>query len=390
MKKTIIEKVYELSQSHPDKVAVIADNREVCYGELFRLVSGYCHFLWSIGVKKGDIVIVKASQTTEYVVAYLAIHLSGAVVVAVEKNAPSIMIDDIANRMNASVIITNQLRFRDVVLENHRIMDCANNYFFDNNEFLFPDVDTISDIVFTTGTTGKSKGVMLTHQALIATAENLIYGCGYTSNTVVIVPGPLNHSNAIRKLQVSLYCGGAIYLLNGILSIESFYKALDYSHGRIGCCLPPSMVRKILQMSGNRIGEYDGKIDFIESASSPLPEVDKEKLCQLLPHTRLYNNYGSTESASACMYDYNQRKGMRNCVGKVLPNSKIYIVDENKNIIDSSNKIIGLIACAGAVNMVGYYNDENATKEVMNDGIVYTNDIWMMKGLYMFWVEKMM
>jgi len=375
MNKTIIERIYDTSCVKPDKVAIISCDQEVCYGELFGMINGYCNFLTNIGVKKKERIVIRASQTIDYVVAYFAIHLLGAIVVSVEHNAPEVLLNDIADRMKANVIISKNIRYRDIIVESHSILDCAKEYYSDKLDIAFPDADSIADIIFTTGTTGESKGVMLTHRALVAIAENLVYGCKYTSDIVIIVPGPLNHSNAIRKLQVSMYCGGAIYLLNGMLNVERFFQALKYPKGKIACCLPPSMVRRIFQMTGNRIGEFENVIDFIESASAPLPEVDKEKLCALLPHSRLYNNYGSTEAASVCMYDYNQFRGLKNCVGKVLPNSRVFIVDDSRKIIKSSYEKVGLIACAGAVNMVGYYDDESATKKVMDVGIVYTNDI---------------
>ena len=230
--------------------------------------------------------------------------------------------------------------------------------------------------MFTTGTTGSSKGVELSHKALVATAENLIYGCGYKKDTVIIVPGPLNHANAIRKLFTTFVNGSTIYLLNGMTNVKAFFTALDNLSARgslVACCLPPAAIRTIFQLTGDRIGSY--KIDFIESATSPLPEADKERLCELLPQTRLYNNYGSSEAASVCMYNYNEYRNKSDCVGKAMPNSKIIIVDDEHNEIKSSRDNIGLIACVGDVNMKGYVNEPALTKEVLVNGIVYTSDL---------------
>ena len=148
--------------------------------------------------------------------------------------------------------------------------------------------------------------------------------------------------------------------------------------GSIACCLPPAAIRKIFQLSKDRIGQYRDRIDFIESASAPLPGADKERLCKLLPKTRLYTCYGSSEASSTCMLDYNRFRGMDNCVGKAVPNSRIIIVDDEHNEIRSSKNNVGLIACMGDGNMDGYVNDPALTTEVLKDGIVYMNDLGYM------------
>lgn len=253
-------------------------------------------------------------------------------------------------------------------------MECANQYSSDDMEWIFPKADDSADILFTTGTTGASKGVELSHRALTATAENLIYGCRYKKDTVMIVPGPLNHANAIRKFFTSMVNGSTVYILNGMKNLKAFFAALDHE-GSIACCLPPSSIRIIFSLTQDTLGEYADKIDFIESATAPLPEPDKQKLCTLLPHTRLYNNYGSSEAASVCMYDYNEYPGLIGCVGKAMPNSRIIIVDENRREIKSSKDHMGYIACIGDVNMKGYVNEPELTDSVLNNGIVYTNDV---------------
>ncbi len=376
MRKTIIEHVSEYAICQPDKVAIVVKEVETSYSELFRLVRGYSRFLKKIGIKKRDVIVVKASQSLEYVVAYLAIHLCHAVVASVEKSVTENGVKEIAERLKANTIISHELiSYNNVSLKAHDILMVAKKYFDEAEEYEFPDLEDSADILFTTGTTGLSKGVELSHKTLVATAENLIYGCEYKNDTVIIVPGPLNHANAIRKLFTSLANGSIIYILNGMMSINDFYKALDYKKGTIACCLPPAAIRKIFQMSMDRIGEYADKIDFIESASSPLPESDKQRLCRLLPNTRLYNNYGSSEAASVCIYDYNKMQGLVDCIGKPMPNLTVIIVDENKKKIESSKEKMGYIACIGDTNMKGYVNDIEATNAVLKDGVVYTNDI---------------
>lgn len=377
MRKSVVECVYDHSLAMPDKPAIIVPGSETSYRELFRLVRGYARFLALQGVKKGDIVVTKASQNLDYAVIYLGIHLCGGVIASLERNVADEGFVKVVNKLGAAFALTDSALPQDVqvkVIQRKGVLEKAEE-FYAEEALTFPELEDSADILFTTGTTGESKGVELSHRALAATAENLIYGCGYKKDTVMILPGPLNHANAIRKLFTSMINGSTLYILNGMMSIKRFFDALDYPNGSIACCLPPAAIRTIFQTTKDKLGEYAGRIDFIESATAPLPEPDKLKLCSLLPNTRLYNNYGSSESASVCMYDYNANPGLTGCIGKAMPNSQILVVDDDRKVMQSSPQNMGLLACKGDVNMKGYVNDPETTAQVLVDGIVYTNDI---------------
>lgn len=379
MRKTIIEYVADCAASNPEKLAVMTPDDSVSYGELYDYAKGYAKHLVSSGLERGDIVVLKAAQTIEYAIQYLGIHLAGGVVTSLGKTVSDNEMVEVADNIGAAAIITDstlaEKAFIGMQIPQGDVRKDASSHIDDCVELRFPDLADSADILFTTGTTGISKGVELSHRALVATAENLIFGCGYRNDTVIVVPGPLNHANAIRKVFTSFINGSSVCILNGVADTEPFFSVLDSADGSIACCLPPAAIRKIFQLTKDKIGEYRDRIDFIESASAPLPEADKDRLCELLPKTRLYNNYGSSEAASSCMYDYNHFRGKDNCVGKAMPNSKIIIVDDDHNEIRSSKNKVGLIACGGDGNMKGYVNDPTLTLEAMKDGIVYTNDL---------------
>lgn len=346
------------------------------------MVSGYAAYLHEKGLRKGDAVVAKASQTLDYVVVYLAVHLAGGVITSAEAHMSAEGIAGIARAVKAKMIISDDggaLQACEAIwLDSARVLEVAAK--MEPVELQFPAADDSADVLFTTGTTGASKGVELSHRALVATAENLIYGCGYKKETVLIVPGPLNHANPIRKFFTTMVNGSTIYILNGMTNMKAFFAALNYPDGQIACCLPPSAIRTIFQLTRNEIGNYADRIDFIESATAPLPEPDKERLCELLPVTRLLNNYGSSEAASVCMYDYSKYPGRIGCIGQAMPHSRIFIVNDNRQEITSSKENMGLLACEGDVNMKGYINEPELTGEVLIDGVVYTNDIGYIDG----------
>ena len=87
------------------------------------------------------------------------------------------------------------------------------------------------------------------------------------------------------------------------------------------------------------------------------------RLCELLPHTRLYNTYASTETGIIATYNFNDGCCLQGCLGRPLPHSRIVITDE------------GLIACQGDTLMSGYVNDPELTATILRDDTIFTSDI---------------
>ncbi|MCD7743911.1 MAG: acyl--CoA ligase [Lachnospiraceae bacterium] len=393
MWKSIEEYVFEHAADTPDKTALITKEREVSYLRLADEVSSCAAFLRKKGVDRGSIVIVKSSQTIEYIVLNLGIHLAGGVVTALESTVSADGIVQAAQAVGADVVICDDLsvneRYSGQFLDSRELSFEGDNtgvwkadggtILFragsDGFDFTFPGKAEPGNIYFTTGTTGASKGVEVSHGSLFAVTENLIYGCSYPEEFVHLVPGPLNHANPIRNVAASLVNGNACYILNGMMNMRDFYGALEYPCERVSCCLPPPYVRILFMLSGDKIGEYADKIDFIVSSTAPFPEPDKERLCRLLPSSRLYNSYGSSESGVVCMYSYQEHPGLAGCVGRETRNSQVLIVDDERKEIASSAGHPGLIACRGPINMTGYVNEPELTAQYFQDGTFYTNDI---------------
>ena len=125
----------------------------------------------------------------------------------------------------------------------------------------------------------------------------------------------------------------------------------------------PATIRMILQFAPDRLASYADRLDFIESGAAPLPQADMLRLCELLPTTRLYNTYASTETGIIATYNYNDGRCMANCLGRPMPHSRVLITPE------------GLIACQGDTLMSGYVGDPELTATVLRDDTIFTSDI---------------
>ena len=273
-------------------------------------------------------VCLRAECSIDYLVTYFALHRAGCVVVPLEKDIPEDTFQELSQHFSASSVPEN-----------------------------------IADILYTTGTTGKSKGVMISHQTIIADAENLISGQGFTHDLAFIVNGPLNHIGSLSKIYPVIMLGATLILVDGMKDLNAFWKAFDYPALKVATFLVPASIRILIQFCPEQLAAYAEKIDFIETGAAAISQADMETLCRLLPKSRLYNTYASTETGIISTYNFNDGKCVAGCLGRPMPHSQVFITSE------------GHIACKGDTLMSGYVGDPERTATVLRDGVVYTSDI---------------
>lgn len=311
---------------YPDKIAIVCQGEEVTYRRLWQLVENKARDLKK-RYEPHQVVVVRTTQSVDFLVTYFALHLAGVVVLPLENNIPQSRFEDIAERYS---------------------------------NFTAPG--QVADILFTTGTTGESKGVMISHRAIIADTENLIEALGFTHELLFVINGPLNHIGSLSKVYPTMMMGATLYILEGLKDLEAFFTAFDYPAAKIATFLVPASIRILLQLAKKKLATYADRIDFIESGAAPMPHSDMLELCRILPHTRLYNTYASTETGIVATYNYNDGECLLGCLGLPMKHSRIIITDE------------GRVACQGLTLMTGYANDEQLTALVMHDETVFTSD----------------
>lgn len=223
---------------------------------------------------------------------------------------------------------------------------------------LFGDI-TLS----TTGTTGKPKQVDYTPQMVLANAENLVDAHGYTPDTTFVICGPLSHLGSLSKVWPVMLVGGTVVLLDGLKDMNAFFRAMHTAPHGMATFLVPTAIHQLMQWGSDKLAALSSAIDFIETGAAPMPHDDMLRLCQLLPNTRLFNTYASTETGVVCTYNYNDGQCLAGCVGRPTLHAQVKITDD------------GHIACRGPMAMSGYRNDEAATARTMKDGWVVTADL---------------
>ena len=132
-----------------ERIAIISGKERVTYKQLYRLIKERSSIL---SKESENYVLIRVTQSLDFLITYFAAHLANKVIIPLEKDIPEIRFQEIKSIISTNIIPNN-----------------------------------IADILFTTGTTGVQKGVMLRHSAIIANAENLVDAQGFTNNLSFII-----------------------------------------------------------------------------------------------------------------------------------------------------------------------------------------------------------
>jgi long-chain acyl-CoA synthetase len=385
--QSVVEALKEHSTVHPNRIAVFAENQKISYAALYELVCGFANYLLSIGLQRGDQVVMQVRPSLQSVVAHYGTHLAGGIFTPLDDRLSINKLEGFVNKTQAFILISEQKSHCTLWLSRQQVMIVAEKYKNDVTVHVYPNPEEPAEILFSSGTTGEAKGVLCSHKNVVATSENLIMGMEYHSNTLLVVLSPLNHASAIRKLSATVYNGSGIVLLDGMTDIPGYFKVLD-EMPVTGLCFLPSAVNILLKLTGNKIADYADKIEFIEVGSAPVPEAEKSRLMELLPSSRHYNLYGYSESGISCTYDYNRIRGLKNCMGRDTVNSRAIVVDDEHKEIESSKNNSGYLAVTGDAVMMGYWNDPELTAQSLANGIFYSTDLGYIEDGFIYLIGR--
>lgn len=364
---SIVEAIAYYGEHQGDKIAIVTDCAQVNYAELWKKIQQYAAVLSKQGIHNGDKIVLAADYSDQFVEVYFAIHWLGAVSVVVEKNASSSSISHLVQSLSPQYIILNQAEEGTKTYELFNVTEC---------DMVRGKItpDSLADILFTTGTTGTPKGVMLSHQNEVAGALNVISGGEMVQEDRNLLTMPLHHAFGLTTLRAVLYKGSTAILQDGVASLKKMNDNIQKK--RCNCVyMVPSALRVLYFQTRQRLDLLLGTVKKIEFCTAPLDKKMRLVLSEQLKGVRLYNSYGATESARTVYMRLDQNTENMDAIGKAVENVSICIVDDDRKEIHSSRQNFGHLAICGAMNMIGYYDDPRMTKQVLENGIFYSEDL---------------
>lgn len=325
---TLEESIQFHATNTPDKIAAVCGDHQISYAALWDGIVRRAEELKAAGLEAHRPYVYRATQDIDFLFTYCAIHHLKAIAVPLEH-------------------VATEENFQAVKAEVE----------------LCTFADDIVDTLYTTGTTGKSKGVMLSETALVSCADNFIADLQFTPELLFIISGPLNHIASLFKIHPILTVGGTVCILDGLKDMNAFFDVFNLPYKKVATFLVPASIRLLMQFSYEKLCALADRIDFIETGAAPISHADMEQLSKALPHSRLYNTYGGTEIGAVCTYDFNDGKYMEGCIGRPMKNSSVEVTPE------------GNVVVSGLTIMSGYVADEATTQQVIRDGKIHGSDL---------------
>lgn len=382
MYDTLVNRILELASNQPDKLAVAFKKEQLTYGELAKRMELIARRLSWMGVKKGDCVLFSAVSKTEMVSAYLGIHFCGAVAVFIDKNATPENAAFIYKDTNAAVFLTDKpLKEYANECKTYSLRQICSE---DEEQEQLPEVvyelpkeDTIAELLFTSGTTGRAKGVILTYKAVYQIFSNTLAGIGLKEEERLLLPLPLNHSFALRVLRAVLYRGATLILQNGFTFAKEIENNLDL-YNCTALSVVPASVETISRQMQDKFAEVMGRFRLIEAGAGSLSIEQRKNLTSILPNTQIYNTWGSSETGGALFLDVTAVASdpvKVGALGKPLPNVEVKVLNEAGEEIVSDREHPGRMALKGDMQMAGYWNQPEETAKTLQGGWLLTGDM---------------
>lgn len=389
---TLVNRVFALAKSRPDQLALAFKKEQLTYRELALKILGISEYLKAEGIGAGDRVCFSALSKPEMVATYLGISLCGGVTVFLDKNSTIENMLLVCEEADAKLLLTNKKIKAAGESAGYCVRSLSEAYKAADEyaakaveakgekawEYDLPAEDTLSEILFTTGTTGKPKGVMLSYKSVYHILQNTMEGIHIDSDAVVLLPLPLNHSFALRVLRAVLYAGASLILQNGFTFAKEVENNIETYHCTGMACVPTSYEVMKSQMQDMLVPVLS-KLSYMEFGAGSLTIRQRKEIMEQMPHLQLYNTWGSSESGGAIFC--NVTEAVKDPVkvaslGRpLLGRVEVKIMDPEGNTIESDKDHPGRMAIKGDMKMLGYWKNPEATANTIVDDWLITGDM---------------
>lgn len=374
----------------------------------------------ALGIEVGDRVLVMIQNCPEVVIGYQAIARAGAIIIPVLPLLKGPEVHYIAHNSGAKAILTSPLLLpllQSALLDLPKMRyiistgigagtgdaskaeagkpqliayesvvakgaDKADQY-MNHLDGVASSPDETAVILYTSGTTGRPKGVMLSHRNLVSNAAGVANPDATAGGETQLAILPLAHAFGILVLNAAYLNGIRVIMhprfdTNAVLSAIERYRIVAFA------AVPAMFVALFYTPDADK---YDtSSLQYCASGSAPLP-IEILRGFEEKYHCEIREGYGLSEGSAALTGHGNDMERKPGSVGKPLAGVELLIVDENDHPLPIGE--IGEVIARGPNIMVGYYNMPEETKAAMRNGWLHTGDMGRLdEDGYLYIVER--
>ncbi|RII34000.1 AMP-dependent synthetase [Clostridium chromiireducens] len=374
--------IFEFS-SKLDETAIIHKGN-ISYKEIYLKI-----LMISNGIKRTkagyeDRILLISENSPFFIASYFGIIKSGCTCVPINPTLSNQDIEYIINSCNSNAIFIEK-RFLDKLCTTINkdikiITEESLNDFLEIEENLNVDEEAIESdlknhvavILFTSGSTAKPKGVMLTHYNLRYNTNSIIEYFKLSSKDRIEVVLPFYYCFGTSLLHTHFRVGGSLVINNKFMFPESVLDDIE-KYQCTGFAGVPSNYQILLRKSSIKNRDLPS-IRYIAQAGGKLPDSFIKELIQTLSGVEIFIMYGQTEATARLSYlPPNMLEKKLGSIGKGIPGTELKVIDKEGNKIKAGD--IGEVVASGGNIMKGYFNDKEETDKVIRNGYLYTGDL---------------
>jgi long-chain acyl-CoA synthetase len=381
-----------------DKVALVAGDARVTYRELDRASDRLAGALTQNGIARGDRVIVFMDNCREAVIAIFAALKAGAVFSPLNPSTKAEKLAYVINNCGARALITHD-KLSTVaagalaaapsvaltVVADARDPSLTGAVSFaaaiatDVAPPVNPGIDLdLAMLIYTSGSTGFPKGVMMTHQNVVAASTSITTYLENTPDDVILNVLPISFDYGLYQVLMAVKLGATLVLEQSFAFPQKIFAKMT-AERVTGLPLVPTMAAIILQMRDLKPRAFP-HLRYITNTAAALPPAHITRLQALFPTARLYSMYGVTECKRCTWLPPDELKRRPGSVGIAIPGTEAYVVDEQGARVAPG--VVGELVIRGAHVMKGYWNDPQATGRALRPGpfawekVLHTGDLF--------------
>jgi long-chain acyl-CoA synthetase len=377
----------------PDSLFINSFGKKITWIDGHKKMNKLANSFMRLGIRKGDRVSILCCDSDAFVLTYLAVIRAGGVIVTLNTRlaTSAAEIEYIVNNSESKIWVLED-KFTNLVSELPKGKLPHLKEIIVIGEQVPPDTISWNDLLnsgseddvvvklsgedqalqlYTSGTTGRPKGAMLTHYSCLAQMNQMSYTSRYKPVDRVQNMLPFPHCGFICFALSAFYAGGA---LNIIFPFEPKKCAEFVAEQKTTVLvLVPAMTIALISLSN--ISEYDfSSLRMIMYGGAPMPYATIKKMKEMWPQLKLQNIFGMTECSAAitAMKDEHALSKIAG-VGKAVPGGNIRVVDEDDKDVPPGE--VGEIIYSGPNVMAGYYKNPEGTAMANRGGWYHTGDL---------------